>query len=61
MLSIGLSGQALYSHPAYKEWRKEARRFQQQMKGVLSEIGKPGYIKNVQAERINSYLNVSKK
>ncbi|SIO96081.1 hypothetical protein [Vibrio spartinae] len=57
----GLSGQALYSHPAYKEWRRETRRFQQEMKGILSEIGKPGYIKSVQAKRINSYLNVGKK
>lgn len=57
----GLYGQGLYSHPAYKEWRKEARRFQKEMKGILSEVGKPGYIKNVQARRINDYLNVGKK
>jgi hypothetical protein len=57
----GLFGQALYSHPAYKEWRKEARRFQKEMKSILSEVGKPGYIKRVQANKINNYLNIGKK
>ncbi len=57
----GLSGQALYSHPDYKTWRKEARAFQSEMKSILSEVGKPGYIKNVQAKRINDYLNVGKR
>ncbi|EPO2952036.1 LysM peptidoglycan-binding domain-containing protein [Vibrio cholerae] len=57
----GLSGQALYSNPDYKAWRKEARGFQSEMKLILSEIGKPGYIKNVQAKRINDYLNVGKR
>lgn len=31
------------------------------MKSILSEVGKPGYIKNVQAKRINNYLNVGKR
>lgn len=31
------------------------------MKSILSEVGKPGYIKNVQAKRINDYLNVGKR
>lgn len=57
----GLSGQALYSNPEYKAWRKEARAFQSEMKSILSEVGKPGYIKNVQAKRINDYLNVGKR
>lgn len=57
----GLSGQALYSNPDYKAWRKEARGFQKEMKFILSEVGKPGYIKNVQAKRINDYLNVGKR
>lgn len=57
----GLSGQALYSNSDYKAWRKEARGFQSEMKSILSEIGKPGYIKNVQAKRINDYLNVGKR
>ncbi|WP_417884423.1 LysM peptidoglycan-binding domain-containing protein [Vibrio rumoiensis] len=57
----GLSGQALYSNPDYKAWRKEARAFQSEMKSILSEVGKPGYIKNVQAKRINDYLNVGKR
>ncbi len=57
----GLSGQALYSNPDYKAWRKEARAFQSEMKSMLSEVGKPGYIKNVQAKRINDYLNVGKR
>ncbi|ELL4669451.1 LysM peptidoglycan-binding domain-containing protein [Vibrio fluvialis] len=57
----GLSGQALYSNLDYKAWRKEARGFQSEMKSILSEIGKPGYIKNVQAKRINDYLNVGKR
>lgn len=57
----GLSGQALYSNPDYKAWRKEARGFQKEMKSILSEVGKPGYIKNVQAKRINDYLNVGKR
>ncbi|EPF2508067.1 LysM peptidoglycan-binding domain-containing protein [Vibrio fluvialis] len=57
----GLSGQALYSNPDYKSWRKEARDFQKEMKSILSEVGKPGYIKNVQAKRINDYLNVGKR
>ncbi|MBM4843240.1 LysM peptidoglycan-binding domain-containing protein [Vibrio parahaemolyticus] len=57
----GLSGQALYSNPDYKAWRKEARGFQKDMKSILSEVGKPGYIKNVQAKRINDYLNVGKR
>lgn len=57
----GLSGQALYSHHDYKTWRKEARAFQSEMKSILSEVGKPGYIKNVQAKRINDYLNVGKR
>lgn len=57
----GLSGQALYSNPDYKAWRKEARGFQREMKSILSEVGKPGYIKNVQAKRINDYLNVGKR
>ncbi|EKF6144266.1 LysM peptidoglycan-binding domain-containing protein [Vibrio cholerae] len=57
----GLSGQALYSNPDYKSWRREARDFQKEMKSILSEVGKPGYIKNVQAKRINDYLNVGKR
>lgn len=57
----GLSGQALYSNPYYKAWRREARDFQKEMKSILSEVGKPGYIKNVQAKRINDYLNVGKR
>lgn len=57
----GLSGQALYSNPDYKAWRREARDFQKEMKSILSEVGKPGYIKNVQAKRINDYLNVGKR
>ncbi|EIZ1171978.1 LysM peptidoglycan-binding domain-containing protein [Vibrio vulnificus] len=57
----GLSGQALYSNPDYKAWRKEARGFQKDMKSILSEVGKPGYIKNIQAKRINDYLNVGKR
>ncbi len=57
----GLSGQALYSNPDYKAWRKEVRGFQKEMKSILSEVGKPGYIKNVQAKRINDYLNVGKR
>ncbi|HFG1637692.1 TPA: LysM peptidoglycan-binding domain-containing protein [Vibrio cholerae] len=57
----GLSGQTLYSNPDYKAWRKEARGFQKEMKSILSEVGKPGYIKNVQAKRINDYLNVGKR
>lgn len=57
----GLSGQALYSNPDYKAWRKEARGFQKDMKSILSEVGKPGYIKNVQVKRINDYLNVGKR
>lgn len=42
--SKGLYGQGLYSHPAYKEWRKEAHYFQKEMKGILSEVGSPDYI-----------------
>lgn len=57
----GLSGLALYSNPDYKAWRKEARGFQKDMKSILSEVGKPGYIKNIQAKRINDYLNVGKR
>lgn len=57
----GLSGHALYSNPDYKAWRREARDFQKEMKSILSEVGKPGYIKNVQAKRINDYLNVGKR
>ncbi|ENM5905085.1 LysM peptidoglycan-binding domain-containing protein [Vibrio mimicus] len=57
----GLSGQALYSNPDYKAWRKEARDFKEEMKSILSETGKPGYIKNVQAKRINDFLNVGKR
>ncbi|TFH90004.1 LysM peptidoglycan-binding domain-containing protein [Vibrio ouci] len=57
----GLSGQALYSNTEYKAWRKESRVFQSEMKSILSEVGKPGYIKNIQAKRINNYLNVGKR
>lgn len=57
----GLSGQALYSNPDYKSWRKEARDFQKEMKSILSAVGKPSYIKNIQAKRINGYLNVGKR
>ncbi|HHB1579569.1 TPA: LysM peptidoglycan-binding domain-containing protein [Vibrio parahaemolyticus] len=57
----GLSGQALYSNSDYKAWRKESRAFQSEMKSILSEVGKPGYIKNIQAKRINNYLNVGKR
>ncbi|MCM5510793.1 LysM peptidoglycan-binding domain-containing protein [Vibrio sp. SCSIO 43169] len=57
----GLSGQALYSNSDYKAWRKEARVFQNEMKSILSQTGKPGYIKNIQAKRINNYLNVDKR
>lgn len=57
----GLSGHALYSNPDYKAWRREARDFQKEMKSILSEVGKPSYIKNVQAKRINDYLNVGKR
>lgn len=57
----GLSRQALYSNTEYKAWRKESRVFQSEMKSILSEVGKPGYIKNIQAKRINNYLNVGKR
>lgn len=57
----GLSGQALYSNPDYKAWRKEARAFQSEIKQILSDVGKPDYINNVQAKRINDYLNVGKR
>ncbi|CAM3112368.1 hypothetical protein VITU102760_21860 [Vibrio tubiashii] len=57
----GLSGQSLYSNPDYKAWRKEARAFQNEIKSILSEVGKPGYIKNIQAKHINNYLNVGKR
>ncbi|WP_299492124.1 hypothetical protein [uncultured Shewanella sp.] len=57
----GLSGQALYSNPAYKEWRSRARSFQSEMNGILSEVGKPGYVKNIQTKNINRYLNVDKR
>ncbi|OOE36972.1 S-type Pyocin domain-containing protein [Salinivibrio kushneri] len=57
----GLSGPKLYSHPDYKAWRKEARTFQQEMKLILTEVGKPGYIRNIQTKRINNYLNVGKR
>ncbi|OOF28932.1 MIX and LysM peptidoglycan-binding domain-containing protein [Salinivibrio sp. IB872] len=57
----GLSGPKLYSHPDYKAWRKQARTFQQDMKLILTEVGKPGYIRNIQTKRINNYLNVGKR
>ncbi|ROV58352.1 LysM peptidoglycan-binding domain-containing protein [Vibrio ponticus] len=57
----GLSGPALYANNDYKAWRKEARKFQSEMKLMMSEFGKPGYIKNIQAKRINDYFNVGKR
>lgn len=57
----GLSGQALYSSEPYKEWRKTARQFQQQIKSITSEIGNPSYIKEIQPKKVNNYLNVGKK
>jgi len=31
------------------------------MRSILSEVGKSGYIKNIQAKHINDYLNVGKR
>ena len=57
----GLSKQDLYSNEDYKKWRKASKAFQKEMKGILSEAGKPSYIKSFQAKNINQYLNVDKR
>ncbi|WP_299492738.1 hypothetical protein [uncultured Shewanella sp.] len=57
----GLSGQALYSNEVYKDWRKDANRFKGEMKALMSQVGQPGYVKNIQVKNINRYLNIDKR
>ncbi|WP_299004855.1 hypothetical protein [uncultured Shewanella sp.] len=57
----GLSGQALYSNQDYKNWRKDANRFKGEMKALMSQVGQPGYVKNIQVKNINRYLNIDKR
>ncbi|QDO84956.1 hypothetical protein FM037_19175 [Shewanella psychropiezotolerans] len=57
----GLKGQALYSNSDYKAWRKRERAFRTEMKSLLGQMGKPGYIKGLQAKNIGHLLNINKR
>jgi|OM-RGC.v1.000113045 Uncharacterized protein conserved in bacteria len=57
----GLSKQALRSNEDYKQWRKERTRFQKEMKKLLNSPGNPSFIKKLQPEGVNNYLNIGKK
>ena len=57
----GLRGQALYSNPDYKAWRTRERTFRTEMKSLLGQMGKPGYIKGLQANNIGHLLNINKR
>ncbi|MUK61782.1 hypothetical protein GNP81_14660 [Aliivibrio fischeri] len=57
----GISEANLKSNPDYKAWRKASRIFKEEMKGALSGVTKPAYIKEFQARNINKYLNIDKR
>ncbi|AQS39796.1 hypothetical protein Sps_04713 [Shewanella psychrophila] len=57
----GLKGQALYSNSDYKAWRTRERAFRTEMKSLLGQMGKPGYIKGLQANNIGHLLNINKR
>ncbi|QUM80627.1 LysM peptidoglycan-binding domain-containing protein [Moritella sp. 5] len=59
--TAGLTGQALYSNTDYKDWRKRERAFRGEMKSQLGQMGKPKYIKGLQAKNIGNLLNVNKR
>ncbi|WP_234497975.1 PAAR domain-containing protein [Vibrio maritimus] len=57
----GIKGDRLKSNPDYKQWRKQARSFQSEVQAISTQFGAPNYIKNIQASKVNNYLNVGKK
>ncbi|PMS65200.1 S-type Pyocin domain-containing protein, partial [Vibrio parahaemolyticus] len=57
----GIKGDRLKSNPDYKQWRKQARSFQSEVQAISTQFGAPNYIKNIQANKVNNYLNVGKK
>ena len=57
----GITGDRLKSNPDYKQWRKQARIFQSEIQTISTQFGAPNYIKNIQANKVNYYLNVGKK
>ncbi|TMX42701.1 hypothetical protein DA100_07175 [Vibrio sp. Hep-1b-8] len=57
----GVAGDKLKSNPDYKLWRKQARTFQREVQTISTQFGAPNYIKNIQAKKVNYYLNVGKK
>ncbi|PMT00353.1 S-type Pyocin domain-containing protein, partial [Vibrio parahaemolyticus] len=40
---------------------KQARSFQSEVQAISTQFGAPNYIKNIQANKVNNYLNVGKK
>ena len=57
----GLKAQALYSNPDYKAWRTRERTFRTEMKSLLGQMGKPRFIKDLQANNIGHLLNINKR
>ncbi len=57
----GIKGDALKSNPTHKAWRKRARDFQSEIRTISTQFGAPNYIKKIQANKVNNYLNVGKK
>lgn len=57
----GIKGDRLKSNSDYKLWRKQARNFQNEIHSISTQFGAPNYIKNIQANKVNNYLNVGKK
>ncbi|OBT26557.1 hypothetical protein A9266_08145 [Vibrio tasmaniensis] len=57
----GIKGDALKSNPAHKAWRKRARDLQSEIRTISTQFGAPNYIKKIQANKVNNYLNVGKK
>ena len=59
--TIGLKRKTLYSNTDYKEWRKAERAFKGEMKKRLGQIGKPSYMKGIQAKNIGHLFNINKR
>ncbi|MEZ8088299.1 LysM peptidoglycan-binding domain-containing protein, partial [Vibrio sp. 1S139] len=57
----GIKGDTLKSNPTHKAWRKRARDFQSEIRTISTQFGAPNYIKKIQANKVNNYLNVGKK
>ena len=57
----GLKGKALYSHPAHKEWRAHYRTFVKEMTPLVSGLGTPALLKDLQPKAIGRFLNIDKR